>query len=169
MSDWEVIKPDIIRVKDLVGNNLDDAVFEFNLTEVQEVVSKLQSEDVPTLPQAERLCQEALRGADVLSEHLAKVHKIMNYLEAKGASVRNNIALNYVPATGIKPSKELRKMAGEASQEVLDIEIELAKVKGAKTLLEKKYDIIIKAHHHYKDIAAGLRKTIMGYNSSSID
>jgi len=167
MSDWEVVKPDIIKVKDLVGDSLDDAVFEFDLTEVQEVVSKLQSEDVPTLAQAERLCQEALRGADVLSEHLAKVHKIMNYLEAKVSSVRNKIALDYTSSDDKRVSIELRKMAGEASQEVLDIEIELAKVKGAKTLLEKKYDIIIKAHHHYKDIAAGLRKTMVGYNGSA--
>jgi hypothetical protein len=164
MTEWEVV-----RVKDIVGDTLDDAIFEFDLTEVQNVVSKLQSEDVPTLAQAERLCQEALRGADILSEYLAKVHKIMNYLDAKVATTRNKIALDYVPPDGARNSIELRKMAGEASQEVLDLEINLAKVKGAKTLLEKKYDIIIKSHHHYKDIATGLRKTINGYTVPALN
>ena len=165
---WEVVKP-VIKVRDLVGDNLDDAVFDFDLTEVQAVVKRLQSEAVPTLAEAEKLSQEALRGADILSEHLAKVHKIMNYLDAKAASVRNKIALDYVNTSGKNTSIELRKMAGESSQEVLDIEIELAKIKGAKTLLEKKYDIIVKAHHHYKDIAAGYRKTINGYMVPNID
>ena len=64
-------------------------------------------------------------------------------------------------------SIELRKMAAESDPKVLDIETKIAKVKGAKTVLEKKFDIIIKSHHHYKDIANGLRKTIQGYSVSS--
>jgi hypothetical protein len=36
-------------------------------------------------------------------------------------------------------------------------------------VLDKKYDILIKSHHHYKDIAQGLRKTILGYGQTKED
>jgi hypothetical protein len=166
MTDWDVVKP---RVGDFIGDSLEECFLDFDLSEIQKVVKKLQTEDVPTLAQAERLQQEALRAADVLSEHLAKLHKTIHYLEAKTSTVRNKISLEYEPPTGVKPSIELRKMAGEASQEVLDYEIKIAKAKGAKTVLERKYEIIIKSHHHYKDIANGLRKTIQGFSTPSND
>lgn len=173
MSDWNVEKPKIakktsFKIKDLIGDNLEEAFLEFDLTEVQKVVKKLQSEDVPTLAQAERLQQEALRAADVLSEHLAKIHKTIHYLTAKVSSVKNKECLNYEPPSGTRMSNELRKMAGESSDKVLELELTLAKAKGAKTAIEKKYDIVIKTHHHYKDIANGLRKTIQGYSSPII-
>jgi hypothetical protein len=61
-------------------------------------------------------------------------------------------------------------MAGESSDELLALETSLAKAKGAKALLEKKYEIIIKSHHYYKDIANGLRMTVQGrYGGSSSD
>jgi hypothetical protein len=178
MSDWEVEKPQVepksksatATVGDVVGNSLEDAFLDFDLSEVQKVVSKLQSEDTPTLAQAERLQQEALRAADVLSEHLAKLHKTIHYLTAQASSKKNKIGLEYEPPEGTRGQAiDLRKMAGESSQEVLNMEIKLAKAKGAKTALERKYEIIIKSHHHYKDIASGLRKTIQGYNIPNFD
>lgn len=158
-------KPGRVTVADLIGDSIEESFLDFDLTEVQKVVSKLQSEDVPTLAQAESLQQEALRAADVLSGHLAKLHKTIHYLTAKTSSIKNKISLNYDLPFGTRgQGLELRKMAGEASDEVMELEIKLAKSKGAKTVLEKKYEIIIKSHHHYKDIAGGLRKTIQGYS-----
>lgn len=175
MTDWEEELPKTkllgrVTVADLIGDKIEEAFLDFDLSEVQKVVCKLQSEDAPTLAQAESLQQEALRAADVLSEHLAKLHKTIHYLTAKTSSLKNKIALNYELPPGTRgQGLDLRKMAGESSDEVMELEIALAKAKGAKTVLERKYEIIIKSHHHYKDIASGLRKTIQGYSVQSLD
>jgi hypothetical protein len=159
---------EVITVGSLLGNDLDEAVLDFDLSEVQEVVSLLQSEDTPTIVEAERMQQKALRAADVLSEMLGKVHKTIHYLDAKCSSVKNRESLNYSPPDGVRVSIELRKMAGESSDELIALETSLSRAKGAKALLEKKYEIIIKSHHYYKDIANGLKLTVQGrYNSSN--
>jgi len=61
----------------------------------------------------------------------------------------------------------MKKWAGESSPIVEELQIRLAKAKASKLVLEKKYDILIRSHHHYKDIAQGLRKSILGYTSTS--
>jgi hypothetical protein len=61
----------------------------------------------------------------------------------------------------------MKKWAGESSLEVEEVQIKLAKAKASKIVLEKKYDILIRSHHHYKDIAQGLRRTVLGYNSTT--
>jgi hypothetical protein len=159
-----------VTISSLLGNDLDEAILDFDLSEVQEVVSLLQSEDTPTIVQAERMQQKALRAADILSEILGKIHKTIHYLDAKCSSVKNKESLNYTAPEGVRISIELRKMAGESSDELLELETSLAKAKGAKALLEKKYEIIIKSHHYYKDIASGLRLTVQGrYGGSGND
>jgi hypothetical protein len=61
----------------------------------------------------------------------------------------------------------MKKWAGESSPEVEAVQIKLAEAKAGKIVLERKYEILIKSHHHFKDIAAGLRKTILGYSSGT--
>lgn len=175
MSDWDVEKPetpevsatdvvnnigDKITVADLLGEDDENKFLTFDLTEVQNLVSNLQSEGVDDLGHAMLLQQQALRCADILSEYLGKVVKTISFLDAKISSKKNNVALNYSPPSGTRPSIELRKMAGESDEEVEELQLKYAKAKGAKSVLEKKYDIVVKAHHHYKDIAMGLRRTI---------
>jgi hypothetical protein len=75
------------------------------------------------------------------------------------------VALEYVDPTATKTTLDMKKWAGESSTEVAEIAAILAKAKGSKSVLEKKYDIIIKAHHHYKDLAMGLRRSVLGYNN----
>jgi len=147
-----------IILRDLVGDKLEEDFLEFDFTEIQLVLSKLKIEDPIDLSHAEMLQQQALRGADIVSEYLGKIVKTTGYLETKVNSTKNRISLEYQATDGSRTTSEMKKCAGESSPEVEKIQIELSKAKGSKVLLEKKYDILIRSHHHYKDIAGGLRK-----------
>lgn len=156
-----------VRLGDLLGSNLEEDFKNFDLSEIQEVLQQLQLVDAIDLAHAELLQQKALRGADLLAEHLSKMVKTVAYLESKVNSTKNKISLEYVAPDGARTTVEMKKWAGEASPEVEQVQIKLAEAKGAKIALERKYEILIKAHHHFKDIAAGLRKTILGYSSGN--
>lgn len=152
-----------VRLGDFIGDELEEEFVNFDLTEIQQVLTKLQYTDAIDLSHAELLQQQALRGADVLTEYLGKVVKTVGYLESKVNTVKNKVSLEYQAPDGSRTTADMRKWAGESSAEVEDVQIRLAKAKASKMVLEKKYDILIKSHHHYKDIAAGLRKTVLGY------
>ena len=154
-----------VRLGDLLGNQLEEDFISFDFTEIQQVLSKLQIEDAIDLAHAEMLQQQSLRGADILTEYLGKIVKTVVYLETKVNSTKNKVSLEYMAPDGSKTTADMKKWAGESSPEVEAVQIKLAKAKGSKVVLEKKYDILIRAHHHYKDIAAGLRRTILGYGT----
>ena len=157
------VKMKNIYVKDLLGENLEEEFMNFDLTEIQKVLSNLQIIDAIDLPHAEALQQQALRGADILSEYLAKIVKTVSYLEGKINSVKNKVALEYKAPDGSKTTSDMKLWASGSSPEVDDLVGRLAKAKATKLVLEKKFDILIRQHHYYKDIANGLRKTILGY------
>lgn len=152
----------------IIGTTAEDEFLEFDLTEVQELLGQLSREDAIDLAHAEILQQKALRCADILSDLLSKMVKTTSYIEGKLNSKKNKTSLEYEHPSG-KTTAEMRKYAGECSQEVNDLHDKLSKAKGAKIYLEKKYDIIIKTHHHYKDIASGLRKSIVGFSNTLPD
>lgn len=156
-----------VRLGDILGPNLVEDFRNFDLTEVQQVLEQLQSVDAIDLAHAELLQQQALRGADILAEHLSKMVKTVSYLEAKVNSVKNKVSLDYVAPDGVRTTVDMKKWAAESSPDVTAALEKLADAKGGKVALERKFDIIVKAHHHYKDIAAGLRKTILGYSSGT--
>lgn len=158
-----------IRVSDLVGALGTDEFLDFDLTEVQTVLNNLQTIEAIDLAHAELLSQQSLRCADILSEYLAKMVKTVSYLEGKINSTKNKISLEYTAPDGARTTVEMKKWAGESSPTVEGLQEKLAGAKGTKSLLEKKYDIVIKAHHHYKDIAAGLRRTILGYKPGATE
>src|SRR5690606_29205697 len=79
--------------------------------------------------------------------------------------LKNRAMLNYEPPKG-KATADVRKAASEADPDVLQASIKLSRAKAAKVALDKKYDIIIKSHHLYKDIAGGFKRTILGNNLS---
>lgn len=162
-----------VRLGDLLGSELEDIFADFDLTEIQEVLSALQDEDAIDLSHAERLQQLALRGADILTEYLGKIVKTVGYLETEVNSTKNKVMLEYIAhdlsGNEVKTTADMKKWAGESSPEVKAVQIRLAQAKGSKVYLEKKYDILIKAHHHYKDIAVGIRRSIVGYNSSTTE
>ena len=153
-----------VRLGDLLGNQLEEEFMDFDFSEIQHVLAKLQQEDAIDLAHAEMLQQQSLRGADIITEYLGKIVKTVGYLETKVNSTKNKVSLEYKAPDGSKTTADMKKWACESSPDVEAVQIKLAKAKGSKIVLEKKYDILIRAHHHYKDIAAGLRRTILGYS-----
>lgn len=156
-----------VRLGDFIGYELEEDFANFDLTEIQQVLVKLQDTDAIDLAHAELLQQQALRGADVITEYLGKIVKTVGYLETKVNSTKNAVSLAYQAPDGARTTADMKKWAGESAPEVEKVQIQLAKAKASKIVLEKKYDLLIKSHHHYKDIAAGLRKTILGYSFSA--
>ena len=153
-----------LRLCDLLVNELELDFQIFDLAEIQQVLDNLKDIEAIDLAHAEALQQQSLRGADVLTEYLAKIVKTVGYLESKVSSTKNKVSLEYQAPDGAKTTLDMKKWAGESSPEVEQVQIKLAAAKGSKLYLERKYEILIKAHHHFKDIAAGLRKTILGYS-----
>ncbi len=156
-----------VYVRDLVGSDMEEEFLDFNITEIQQVLSKLQYTEAIDLPHAEMLQQQALRGADIITEYLSRLVKTASYLEAKINSAKNKASLEYKSPDGSKVTLEMRKWVGEVSPEVNDLQIKMAKAKGSRILLEKKHDLLIKSYYYYKEIAAGLRRTILGYSAPS--
>lgn len=158
-----------VRLKDFLGENLEEEFLNFDLTEIQEVLEGLKQTDIIDIAHAELLQLQALRGADILTEYLAKIVKTVSYLESLVSSTKNKVSMNYTAPDGARTTLDMKKWAGEVSQEVLEVQERLASAKGSKVFLEKKYDILIKLHHHFKDIAGGLRKSILGYSLGTTD
>ena len=156
-----------VKLSYFLGTELEEDFSNFDLTEIQKVLSKLQDIDAIDLAHAELLQQQALRGADIITEYLGKIVKTVGYLETKVNSTKNKVSLDYQAPDGARTTTDMKIWASGASSEVEMVSIALAKAKASKVVLEKKYDLLIRSHHHYKDIAMGLRKTILGYPTST--
>ena len=150
-----------ITMGSLLGMELEENFLEFDLTEIQSILASLSDTDVIDLAHAEFLQKQTLRGADIVSEYLGKLIKTTSYLESKMNSVKNKVALNYKAEDG-RTTAEMKKWAGESSEEVAELAALMARGKGSKSVLEKKYDILIKSHHYYKDLGTSLRLGIVG-------
>lgn len=153
-----------VRLGDFLGTAQEEDFAAFDMTEIQQVLENLREVDAIDLSHAELLQQQALRAADILTEYLCKIVKTLGYLETKVNSTKNKVSLEYKDPEGARTTLDMKKWAADVSPEVEKVQNKLAAAKGVKLLLDKKYDILIKSHHHYKDIAAGLRKTVLGYN-----
>ncbi len=149
----------------LISENLTDEFENFDLTDVQEVLSSLASTDAIDIAHAEYLQQRSLYGANLIIDLLGKLIKSVSYLESKVNSIKNKVSLDYKAPNGEKTTADMKKQAGECSPDVEKYSILLARAKGAKSVLEKKYDILIKSHHHFKDIAVGQKRTIVSKSS----
>jgi hypothetical protein len=156
-----------VRLGDFMGTELEEDFMNFDLTEVELVLENLRDIDAIDLIHVEVLQQQALRGADVITGYLGKMVKTIGYLEAKVNSTKNKVSLEYKAPDGAKTTLDMKKWAADVSPEVETVQIKLASAKGSKLVLDRKYEILVKSHHHFKDIAAGLRKTILGYSQST--
>lgn len=154
-----------ITVKDVIGSSPEEEFLNFDLTEIQSILYNLSSTVAIDIAHAIYLTQQSLRGADVLSEMLSKVIKTVSYLESKLNSVKNKVALEFKEESG-RTTMDMKKAASEASPEVEKINIKLSSAKATKSLLEKKYDILIKSHHHYKEIVSSYKRSILGNGSN---
>lgn len=157
----------MITIRDMVGDSLEDDFLSFDMSEIQSVLSVLQSTEAIDLAHTELLQQQSLRGADLLADYLCRIVKTVSHLESQLSSTKNSAALNYISPEGVKPTADMRKWYSESCEEIQPIQEKLARAKASKLLLEKKYDIMIKSHHHYKDIASGLRRSILSVSNGS--
>jgi len=144
----------------ILGNEYEEQFLDFDLKEIQEILSELKNEIPIDIAHAELMQQQTLRAADVCAEFLGKLQKTTSYLEAKINSLKNKIAMDYESKDGSKVTMDMRKFASESDPSVEELQIKLAKAKGSRLLLEKKYEILIKQHHFLKEISIGIRKTI---------
>lgn len=148
------------KLSTILGTSLEENFEDFDLEEIQTILNELKNTTPFDLAHGELMQQKALRGADVCSEFLGKLQKTTSYLETKINSQKNKVAMEY---TGDKPdvkiTMDMRKFAAESNPEVEELQIKLAKAKGAKTLLDKKYELLLKQHHFIKEICVGLKKT----------
>lgn len=152
-----------VYLSSIISNNGED----FDITEIQEILKELANVEPIDLAHAELLQQRALRGADICSELLGKTVKNVGVFESKINSTKNKVSLEYNAPDGSRTTVDMKKWAGESSKEVEEIQIKLAEEKGKKSVLEKKFDLLIRTHFHYKEIAAGLRRTVLGYTLTS--
>jgi hypothetical protein len=145
-------------VTNIIGEDDVDDFLNFNLTSIQGVISKLSLDQAVDEANALMLQQYALLAADKILEFIAKTTKTAHNLEHQANQAYNLAALNFKPSDGSKPTMEMRKMAGEADPAVYTIQMRIGKAKGLKAALDRKYDVLIKAHHHFKDIVNSHRK-----------
>lgn len=151
-----------ILLGDLLGNNDIEKFEDFDLTEVQNVLKSLSNEDPFDIAHCMWLQGRALCGAELLIDMSAKMIKTIGFLETKINSLKNKCALEYKgPGDGIRITAELRKNAGECDPKVEELSLLLAKSKGAKQAIDKKLDLILKTHYHYKELAANQQQGII--------
>jgi hypothetical protein len=156
-----------VKLGDFVSTELEENFSDFDMSEIEQVLVNLKETDAIDLAHVELLQQQALRGADVVAGYLGKMVKIIGFLETKVNSTKNKISLEYTAPEG-RTTMEMKKWAGEVgSPELEQWQDKLGSAKGSKLVLDRKYEILVKAHHHFKDIAQGLRRTILGYSSST--
>lgn len=155
-----------VRLGDLLGNEMEENFSDFDMTEVRQVLENLRETDAIDLAHVELLQQQSLRCADLLALYLGKMTKTVGYLESRVNSTKNKVSLEYQSPEG-RTTLDMKKWAADVSPEVEDVQKRLAAAKGSKVLLDRYYEITVKAHHHFKDIAQGLRRTVLGYNSGT--
>jgi hypothetical protein len=148
----------------ILGADLEDDFSSFDLTEIQDVLANLRNTNAIDIAHAEMLQQQSLRGADILSEMIGKIVKTITHLENKVNTTKNKVMLEYKPSDG-RATADTRKSAGESAPEVEALTNRLGRAKGARELLTRKYDILLKAHHQYKELSAGMKKGIVGQGS----
>jgi hypothetical protein len=154
-------------LSDAIGTENIEAFGEFDITIVKKVLSSLARDEAIDIAHAEMLQQKTLYAADIIIEYIAKLVKTVGYLESRISTVKNKVSLEYEKPGDGRTTVEMKKQAGECAPEVEELSLKLAKTKGAKVFLERKYEILIKAHHYYKDIASNQKKGIVSNNTNS--
>lgn len=158
-----------VTLGELIGNQNIEPFEDFDLTEVQKVLKSLQNNEAFDIAQAEFFQHRSLYAAEILIDMIAKLIKTSGFIESRINTVKNKAALEYkCDDDKIRVTAEMRKQAGESNPEVAELGLTLAKTKGAKSALEKKYDVLIKMHYYFKDLAQGQKQSIITGTSRSV-
>lgn len=164
-----------ITLGQLIGDKEVEEFESFDLTEVQKVLKTLGNEQGFDLAHSEYLLQKSLYGADLLVDMLTKLVKTTSFLENRINVAKNRAALEYKPVDG-KATADMRRNAGECSEEVERLGMQLAKARAAKISVEKKYELLLKTHYFHKElwmtqkgsIIAGTAKGVNGIMQEKI-
>lgn len=140
----------------LLGAHDEEEFESYDLTEVKGVLQNLKLDAIDE-GMALFLQQKTLRGADILSVYLARLIKTIAILEAKVTAAKNKASLDYKAVDG-RTTADMKKYAGESDPGVEKLQIRLGRAKGAKQAIASKYEILLKSHHHFKDLALGYRQ-----------
>ena len=144
-------------VRDIVGDcDLEEEFDTISLDEVNVVLDELNSCSIHDVAHAEYLQQKALACANYLANHLSRIVKIASFLESQISTQRNKTAAYYT-RDDVKVTNDLRIFAAKACPEAAMLENKLSRVKGIKLLLEKKYDLLLKCHYYFKEIASSFK------------
>jgi DNA polymerase III epsilon subunit-like protein len=158
-----------ITLGQLMGSQNIEPFEEFDLTEVQKVLKSLRDNEAFDIAHAEFLQHRALYAAEILIDMIAKLIKTSGFIESRVNTVKNRAALEYkCEDDKVRVTAEMRKQAGESHPEVEQLGLLLAKTKGAKSALEKKYDVLIKMHYYFKELAQGQKQSVITGTSKSI-
>ena len=150
----------------LLGSEMVDKFEDFDLTEIQQVLKSLANENAIDLAHSDFLQQKSLYAANLLVDYLAQLVKSVSYLEGKVNSTKNRAALEYKSGES-KITADMRRSASESDPEVEKLISILARAKGAKVMIENKLNILIKAHHFYKDVSSGMRRGMISMGGNS--
>ena len=156
----------MVLLSDFLGFLDEENFLDFDLTEIQDVLNSLAETDAIDLPHAEHLQQLSLRGAEVITTYLGKIVKTIGHLETFMNKERNLAALSYKDPDGSRTTAEMKKCFSESCPAVIELGLKLAKAKASKIVLDKKYENLIRTHYHYKQIAEGLRKSMVSQGNS---
>lgn len=146
----------------ILGQDLVENFSSWDLSEIEEVIAILSVGDAYNLSLAEHLQRQTLHGANILATYLAKMAKCISYLESHLMLLKSQVALQI---SGEKITTAQRAEAVENDSKVQESLQTLLKTKGIKSLLEKKLEILLRANFHYKEVAQGLRRTVLGHHS----
>jgi hypothetical protein len=158
-----------ITLGQLMGSQNIEPFEEFDLTEVQKVLKSLRDNEAFDIAHAEFLQHRSLYAAEILIDMIAKLIKTSGFIESRVNTVKNRAALEYkCEDDKVRVTAEMRKQAGESHPEVEQLGLLLAKTKGARSALEKKYDVLIKMHYYFKELAQGQKQSVITGTSKSI-
>jgi hypothetical protein len=145
-------------INDIIGTcSLEEEFLHFDVSDVQFILDELNQTNIIDVAHAQYLQQKSLFAANRLCEHLSRLVKITTYLESNISKIRNKAALDYRPDNNAKVTSDLRVYASKSCSEADALESLLAKAKGAKVLLEKKYDLLLKSHYYFKEISSAFK------------
>lgn len=152
-------------LKDIVVKDDMDAYLSFDMTEIDVILSSLKNTTACDIATSEFLQQQSLRCADIIAELLSQIVYVYSNLESELSFVKNKTSFDFKPSDDKKNTADMRKYAGESHSNIPQLTQKISAAKAARDLCQRKYELLIKAHHHYKEISTSMRKTIISNNT----
>jgi len=141
-----------MRIKDEIGETFEDDFMEFDLTLVHDLLDDINNNSAPDLYQAEDLRRRTIVGMRMLTQYEGRLIKITNYLNSKIPAIRSKYAIHYTNEGKKDPTDKTRDYAFKSCPDAEPFEKTLAQATAARTVVQKKYELLSKAHYMYRDL-----------------